>query len=54
MKELYDELKSRLEYLQSLEQTPESRYRILECTLTMVRVQQYLLNSRLEKIKNET
>lgn len=49
MKELYNEMMDRLYYLRSQEQTEEVTIRINELTLSIVRVQQILL----ENIKNK-
>ena len=44
MENLLKEMNGRLEYLQSLEQTPETEIRINEITLSIVRVQQIILD----------
>lgn len=43
MKELYKEMQQRLQHLQEQEQTEETKGRIAEITLSIVRVQQLLL-----------
>ena len=45
MEDLYKEMNERLEYLESLEQTEETKTRINELTLCIVRVQQILLKN---------
>jgi len=48
MKELYNELMERSFYLNTLEMTEENKGRIKEIELTIVRVQQILLNELLK------
>lgn len=45
MEELYKELLERKEYLESLKQTEEIKWRVAEITLAIVRVQQLLLSN---------
>jgi len=43
MEQLYKEMQERLKYLEAQEQTEEIKWRIAEMTLSIVRVQQWLL-----------
>jgi hypothetical protein len=44
MEILYKEMRERLKYLHTLEETEEIKWRILELELAIVRVQQFLLD----------
>ena len=43
METLYKEMQERLRYLEAQEENEENRYRIMELTLAIVRIQQLLL-----------